>query len=310
MSDLSPPPPRRSAELPSVLRLSFAAYAVTLQRFGHLATAAAVPFALSVSAYFLPASVHGVEAPLWKSLPPTLLIHAFAATLFAVAWIRALLLDDVPSLWPRIARQHLRFFLRLLPLLLVLVVCWMPPILFVSAIVDLSLMPGGWGSPNDPGFIPFILIFIFFLIIVPLVGTYLVARCSLVLPASALDRRFGFGGSWRNTSENAWKIIGAYIFFPGVLISILFALFIGIYYSYNPIELFDLDVAILLWFIVNLQLDGVMAFALFVVFTATGYYFMAALAAVLSFVFRDCVVWVPEDEKARSSVRDHGRPVR
>ena len=98
MSGLSPTSPRSPAQSLSVLRLSFAAYAVTLQRFGHLATAAAVPFALSVSAYFLPASVHGVEAPLWKSLPPTLLIHAFAATLFAVAWIRALLLDDVPSL--------------------------------------------------------------------------------------------------------------------------------------------------------------------------------------------------------------------
>lgn len=294
---------RDPAEPLPVFRTSFDAYAVSLQRFGQLLTAAAVPFALSISSYFIPTVARGVEVPPALVLLVVFVANALCCTLFAVTWFRALLLGEPPRLWPRIAPRHLGFTLRLLPLLLLLGVCWMPLLMVVHSVVELGVVLVAPMNRAEPGFLGYLLIFLFFMAGLPLLGSYLAARCALVLPASALDARFGFRASWRATSENACRLIGACIAPPVGLIAILFVLFLGFYYSRNPIELllWDLDIAILR--LGNKELDGVRAFFLFLGVMAIAYGFAAIWSAVLSFVFRIYSGWAPIDAQRSDSFR-------
>ena len=186
MTDLSATPPSGPVARLLVFQTVADAYRFTLQRIGQVLTAAIVPFGISMSLVVLNVGTGGTLSNF------TGLLDFFAYAVFAVAWHRALLVGEAPSLIPRLGYRQLRFWLMslLIPLILLGVV--------VVPAVGLGYLAGGQASAAG-----------LFLLPVVLCGLYVAARFSFVFPASAVDERFGLGASWRTTAGNAWRLIAA-----------------------------------------------------------------------------------------------------
>jgi hypothetical protein len=122
-------------------------------------------------------------------------------TLFAVMWHRFVLLGPVAAkprpitLW---RSRHWRFFGYLWIVTFVMTVPMDPGFFFILAV-------GPGSSLMSPAMVAMGLVGV----ILSMAGVYVIARLSLVLPASAIEFRCRFRESWRYTRGQGWRLIFA-----------------------------------------------------------------------------------------------------
>ncbi|WP_119167195.1 hypothetical protein [Algihabitans albus] len=262
MTDLSSTPPSGPVALLPVVRTVTDAYQFTLQRIGQVVTAAIVPFALSMLVALIDAGLG--ETPFAFV---TLLVDLFAYAIFAVAWHRALLVNEPPSLLPRLGDRQLRFWLMtLLITLIVAGVVVLPAFLFGL------LAAGPSGSPMALLALP-----------LALSCVYLLARFSFVFPAAAVDERFGLGASWRTTAGNAWRLIGAYLLAVLPMMVVMLGLLavggglLGVGGSLG-----------------GSGVGGALGVLMIVTLSVVNYIFAAVFVSLLSLSFRTCTGWIAD----------------
>jgi len=179
-----------------VKKVIFGAFAVPWTNRAAFARALAVPFAFV-------ALMGVVQALAAEDLPQPALwsmvvLHGLVFVLFAVTCHRLVLLDPLTvaqTPMPRWTRRETRFLLKGLAMWSLCVgVGFAFMALFVFAAVPLleELGPKWFASILMPIFL--------------LPMFYLVARLSLVLPATALDRRVGLGWAWDLSEGNSWRL--------------------------------------------------------------------------------------------------------
>jgi hypothetical protein len=179
-----------------VTKVVFGAFAVPWTNRAAFARALAVPFAFV-------AMLGVVQTLAAEDLPQPALwgmavLHGLVFVLFAVTCHRLVLLDPLTvsqTPVPRWTRRETRFFLKALAMwALCMGVGFAFMALFVFAAAPLLEELG-------PKWFTSILMPIFLL---PMY--YLVARLSLVLPATALDRKVGLGWAWDLSAGNSWRL--------------------------------------------------------------------------------------------------------
>jgi hypothetical protein len=179
-----------------VTKVVFGAFAVPWMNRAAFARGLAVPFA------FL-ALLGVVEALAAEDLPQPamwgmVVLHGLVFVLFAVTCHRLVLLDPLvvaQTPMPRWTRRETRFLLKALAMWTVcLGVGFALMSLFVFAAFPLV-------KKLESEWIAAIVMPIFLL---PMF--YLVARFSLVLPATALDRKVGLGWAWGLSEGNSWRL--------------------------------------------------------------------------------------------------------
>lgn len=186
------------------------AYRDTFGNMGVVATAAAVPFGLSVLLdIVLPEESAGAALTIIRLFLPT----TFAA-LFEIAWLRRLLLEGStarPRLVPPIGRRFGVF----VGYSLLLTVLFVPALFFKIVLVETAE-----ASPVTFG------IFVFVLYIA---ASYLSVRFGLVAPWIALDAPQRLGESWRRTQRNGLRILISYCLtaLPLVLLLAVFGVIIA-----------------------------------------------------------------------------------
>ncbi|WP_375593509.1 hypothetical protein ABWI00_15820 [Algihabitans albus] len=281
MTDLSATPPSGPVARLPVFQTVADAYRFTLQRIGQVLTAAIVPFGISMSLVVLNVGTGGTLSHF------TMLLDLFAYAVFAVAWHRALLVGEAPSLIPRLGYRQLRFWLMslLIPLILVGLVA-------VPAVV-LGYLAGGEASAVGLFLLPLVLC-----------GLYVAARFSFVFPASAVDERFGLGASWRTTAGNAWRLIGAYLLasLPMLLAVVVLLALSGPMLGFGGL-LGGTGEA------VGPATGGALGILAIVAFSVVNYIFAAVFVSLLSLSFRTCTGWVPHSghlPPGGSAPRDDG----
>jgi len=179
-----------------VTKVIFGAFAVPWTNRAAFARALAIPFAFV-------ALLAVVQALAAEDLPQLALwgmvvLHGLVFVLFAVTCHRLVLLDPLAvaqTPMPRWTRRETRFLLKALAMwALCLGVGFAFMALFVFAAVPLleELGPKWFASILMPIFL--------------LPMFYLVARLSLVLPATALDRKVGLGWAWNLSEGNSWRL--------------------------------------------------------------------------------------------------------
>jgi hypothetical protein len=123
-------------------------------------------------------------------------VQAAAFVVFAVRWHRAILLDTSPDeLIPRWGWRETRFLALGFGIYLI---AFLPILVAFLPLIPLAgLFPGLWegerGSLLVAGFL------------IPL-GAYVVARCSLALPAVAIDARISLAAAWQWSNGNGWRL--------------------------------------------------------------------------------------------------------
>ena len=169
-----------------------AAYGFAIRNAGPLARAAAVPFLVTLFADLrLLLAMHaqdmtGLARLFWFLLP-------FLATIPFATQCHRYFLDPTPANRPRFgfpwSRRETIFMLHALGLFGVMFLLNLVALPIVSA-----LAPGDGGTPAIGGVQALLLALVFMLTI------YVVARFSLVLPAAAIGRQFGWADAWRRAS--------------------------------------------------------------------------------------------------------------
>lgn len=264
----STPPPGPVALLP-VGQTVADAYRFTLRRIDQVIVAALVPFCLSLAIGSL--GVGAAGSPFEFVLT---LIEVFAYAIFAVAWHRALLMEERPPLIPRLGRRQLRFWLMTLLLgLMIGLLVGLPALLFGGGMA----MMGGGGPGGGIA-----------LLVLPLllVAFYLAARFSFVFPAAAVDENFGLLESWRTTAGNAWRLIGAYLLalVPMLAAAAILMVIAGTLLGVSGMMDGGPDFG-----------GGVIGTIVFIALAAVlNYVFAAVFVSLLSLAFRTCTGWIPD----------------
>lgn len=283
MTDLSSTPPSGPVARLPVVQTVADAYRFTLQRIGQVVIAAVVPFSLSMLIALINYNLG--EGPFTFV---TILVDLFAYAIFAVAWHRALLVNEAPSLIPRLGNRQLRFWLMGLLIALVMTgVAFVPTLLF-------GFLAAGAGQGAVA----------LFVLPVLLLCAYLLARFSFVFPAAAVDERFGLGASWRTTADNAWRLIGAYLLaILPMMVAVLGLMavtsgLLGVAVPIGgPVEA------------IEPAMGGAVAVFVIVAFSVVNYIFAAVFVSLLSLSFRTCTGWVADSGQTPpggSAPRDDG----
>ena len=126
-------------------------------------------------------------------------VQAAAFVVFAVRWHRAILLDTHPnesSILPRWGWRETRFLA--LGFGIYFIAFLSVVIAFLPLIPLAGLFPGLWEGEHGS--------FIMAGALIP-AGAYVVARCSLALPAIAIDSRISVAAAWQWSSGNGWRLV-------------------------------------------------------------------------------------------------------
>ena len=181
----------------NVAKIVYGAFAVPWANRAAFARKLATPFAFLV--------IFGVVETLWITQMPSPLLwgvialHLLVFVLFAVSCHRLVLLDTVTvakAPLPRWTRRETRFLWRF-------IVLW-----FVSAAVGftcialLTFAVFPWLKKIEPTWLASLATLLFML---PMY--YILARLSLVLPATAVDRRVNLGWAWELSEGNSWRLL-------------------------------------------------------------------------------------------------------
>ena len=286
MTDLSSTPPSGPVARLPVVQTAVDAYRFTLQRIGQVVTAAVVPFSLSMLIALINYNLG--EGPFTFV---TILVDLFAYAIFAVAWHRALLVNEAPSLIPRLGNRQLRFWL--MGLLIALVMTGVTFVLTLQfgllAIVAGVAGAGAAGAGAADAGQWAVALFVLPVLLLCLLCAYLFARFSFVFPAAAVDERFGLGASWRTTAGNAWRLIGAYLL---AILPMMVAV-LGLMAVTSGL----LGVAVPIGGPVQTiepAMGGGGAVFVIVAFSVVNYIFAAVFVSLLSLSFRTCTGWVAD----------------
>jgi hypothetical protein len=133
---------------------------------------------------------------------PFIIAQAFVYTLFAVTCHRVVLLgdDSVPRFglasW---SARETRFIGWMIAMYLVFAaVSLVPMIVLTSVLIGLTGIKPDGGASLQP--------FQWAILLASVPGVYVMARVSLVLPATAVDRRLNLPWSWERTAGNGWRM--------------------------------------------------------------------------------------------------------
>lgn len=198
------------------------ALAIPWRRRADFVRALAVPFALLaafyVGWYFLQPKIGEMAG--WTFALAYWGVFAALFTLFAVACHRLVLLDSRPLRRvppPSWTRREGRFFLFVLGLWIVYLVVW-----WVVMAVAANVWPRVSGDMSTAS-----------LKVIELAGKlpalYVIARLSLVFPATAIDRNASLRWAWRLSRGNGWRLVVVVTVLPWLL----FYLF-GLLYRDEP----------------------------------------------------------------------------
>lgn len=260
------PPKEAIRKLPILETIRFANITV----FGNLralALAAALPFALSLALNFSTSSSEALIG--WGSV--ILLLSLVPMTLFAVAWHRFVLLGPqraMPTAMPRIEQRHLRFFFFAAVLLLIEAI---PVLGMVQTLEQLK----AFEEQQPPEIAKEIARDTLMNFALFLVAVFLTLRFSFVLPAVAVDEKYGFRDSWVHTRGQVWRMLFG-IFLLVLPMAILFHI-IGTVSAAGGAPGADLGL-----------LPAV-------ILQALQYLIMGLTFAFFSSAFRECTGWIPED---------------
>lgn len=262
------PPKEAIQKLPVLDTIRFA----NLTVFGNLralARAAALPFALSLALTFTISSSETLVE--WGSL--IRLLSLVPLTLFAVAWHRFVLLGPqraAPAVTPRIEHRHLRFFFFVAVLWLIEEIPAQGMIQTLEQLKTFQEQP----PPEIAKEIARDFLFNFALF---LVAVFLTLRFAFVLPAVAVDEKYGFKDSWIHTRGQVWRMLF------GVLLLVL-------------------PMAILSLIIVTVSTAGSgdptapLGLLPRVLLQALQYLIMGLTFAFFSNAFRTCTGWIPAED--------------
>jgi hypothetical protein len=254
-----------------VRRTATDAYRFVFGSLDRVARAAAVPFVVSLLLAVIGVVVPPTPENAWISLLS--FVELFTYAVFAVAWHRALLLEESPPVVPQLGRRQFRFVGK--------------EILLVLVTVGLAGLPAGLVvalastvTTNDALLSALVVAFV-------LLGIYILARFSFVFPAISVDERFGLRDSWRTSAGNAWRLIGAYLLtaLPFIAATVVISLALPLVFSgtetADATQAPGLSAGVFLYIVVN---------------TLVGYVAAAVTVSVLSIAFQTCTGWVPPDE--------------
>ncbi len=270
-----------TTELP-VWRTVGDAYTMTFTNLGSFLALAAIPIALAYMIWIASAAF-GVIVPPQGDEPPTttgldlliLLCQTVVGIVFAVAWIRFMLLGRRDSMAPvqfRLGRREGRFLLYVLLYVLILTVAF-APVVIVGIFGDAVL-----GAVAFPSIAEISIVIVVLSLIAGVVAVIVVyTRCIFVFPAIALDDAMGLRASWKRTKGNTWRI------------------FAGMFFTYLPLAI---PVGVINWFIIEAFKAGgdvpiwvyIAAFAMMVV----GYLGSAVMFSVVAIAFRHVTGWRPD----------------
>ncbi len=282
MNQSAAPPPQPVRELPIAETIS-SAYKSVFENFAVWLRIMLAPAILSVPiAYFGQMLVAeeqarltemGLEGPelttafmsaAWAELLLANLVSFVPYVLFAVAWHRFLLLGEKPAsplsvLFP--VARHIRFYFY--TLLLVLVIGVAAALVGIVGALIAALLSGAAGA-NALQAPLFLLLFV--------VTLYVTARLQFTFPALAVDEKYGFGDSWRNTRGQGWRFLLALscCFLPPLFFSLFMTLLLG-----------GVEGVSILFFINSFVL------------AAVGLLTTAIVISAISAAFRTCTGWIP-----------------
>jgi hypothetical protein len=244
------PPPGAIAALPLRATLAWT-YRTVVANAGALAKIAALPFLLGMAFDFV---APFITLP-WQD-PLRLIYFILIWTLFAVAWLRVVLLNETASarFFPRLTRRHLRLagYALLLGILdLILLVGWYQ---FAAAPV----------APQFPGLI--------YWIAYTFIG-FVKLRFAFISAAVAVDERYSLRLAWRHSRNAALPLLVIFVA-AVVLPSVAYA------YGLNALSLEYADNFLLLYVFWMLWHAGTWAIE-------------AVYVTVVAIAFRHCTGWVP-----------------
>ena len=261
---ISQEPPREAvAPLPVVSGI-VELYATLWQHLPALLQRIALPTAMSIvllllAVFLLPPLAAYVVWYLLLALPTTIL---------GITWLRLLLLGDSKARFAQFDARHRRFFtynflLSLITLPLVFLQYWLEvgEITLDSGAEGLAETAPAESTADD---------LVYWLAYLPLL--YMQLRLSFVLPAAAVDERYGFAESWRHTRSQSGRIF---------LIAVLAVLGPWLLWYYSP-SWFDAP----LW-----QFAGFLFYHLSIMLHQGAFY------ALLAIAFRTCTGWVPAPDR-------------
>lgn len=255
-----PPGPVRDLPIAETVR---AVYFATLSNFRGLAMAALLPILLSLLLMALGRWFEGSAAFLFAAA----LLDLLPYTLFGVAWHRIVLLGNaeparVITIWQR---RHWRFLGYALAITLI---GWTIAEIHLVLLQGYTLGPLEDTPAQIPGPVLLVLLVSTWLVI------YLTIRLSFVLPAAAVDERYGFADSWRHTKGQVLRLFFA-TFVMILPVWLLFLIVFKLIASSAPGPEFATSLsATLIWLILK-------------------YLMIAFSLALISTAFRICTGWVP-----------------
>lgn len=202
----------------------------------------------------------------WPEMLLGNLLSLIPYVFFAVAWHRFLLLGERPAtpvgaLWPM--PRHLRFYLFTLLLFGVVAAAGLS-VGLVGALIA-ALFSGATG-PNMLQLPLFLLIFMLTL--------YVAARLQFTFPAVAVDERYGFLDSWRNTRGQGWRFL--FVLSCTFLPPLFFNFFMALILSSTGFTLLSLINSFIL--------------------AAIGLLTTAIVISAVSIAFRTCTGWIPPQQ--------------
>lgn len=287
------PPGHLTKQKLPILETAGAVYTTAFSLRGHFMKAAAIPLLLSIAIrQGIGSEVDG--GLLWIAED---LADLIPYTMFAVACHRLLLLGPdiaVSTLVPRWESRSWRFLIYIAILELILVVS---PILSADILFGVFESSDGengeiWEGDSDlisllMDAIFWIFVFLFALLIIgPL--TYVWVRFSFVLPATAVDRNFGFARSWRETRNYGLRLTALIWLIPSPVIAVFFAM-----YSVLPDKCQGTSSTIDAIGDAGLGCFAIESFPVAVIETGLYYIIIALTVTLLSIAFRTCTGWVP-----------------
>lgn len=267
----SMPPPAPVRQLP-VLETVRSVYRFVFGNLPWLIQAAVVPYVMSVLLLIL-------QLTLAPEIGIYLLLHLAGFvpyTLFAVSWHRLALLGPAAASPPWLPPWHLRHWRFFGYFLLV-------NIIGNIVVVPLIALLGGMlvtGATSEPS--------LGFFLVLPasvLVMLYVMLRLGFVLPAVAVDERYGLAESWRHTAGQGFRLVGAMVFAVAPLALPLVLLFLIAGAEAPPDEAAGPET--------QQQVSLGATIAIQVIVTALIYLLTAITVSVISVAFRACTGWIP-----------------
>ena len=297
----SAPPTGPVAPLPVWATVGAVFRAVLAENIRHFPRAVLTPLFISLVLLLLqirfgsPTMIQGEELdpmapPAFSALDVLLALAGVVPyVIFSVAWHRLLLMGPVrglPAWHPSWTSRHWLFLAYML--LLGLIMAGLALALAMVAGLLVAAFAGAGAGPEASGAEPIAILISLF--VLATMG-WVFARFSFVLPARALDERYGLGDSWRQTRGQGLRILATFVIvqiiiaLPTILVVGFLAAGSGVMGAINQMsEGYSLEALILFVGALPLVLAGYLA----------SYLSTALGVTVLSLAFKTCSGWTPD----------------